>query len=69
MATYKQIQEYIKKKHGFVSKTCWIAYAKEIAGLPVGQAHNRKNPIEREEPCPPAKLPAIMDAFRHFEMI
>jgi len=30
MATYNQIQEWIKEKYGFTVKTCWIAHAKEI---------------------------------------
>lgn len=29
MATYKQIQEYIKQKHGYIPKSCWIAHMKE----------------------------------------
>jgi len=33
MATYKEVQEYIKKKYGFIVKTCWIAHVKEMCGL------------------------------------
>jgi len=33
MATYKQIQEYVKRKYGFVPKSCWIAHVKEMNGL------------------------------------
>lgn len=41
MATYKQIQEYLKYNYGFVPKTCWIAHMKEFAVfmlkmLPIG---------------------------------
>lgn len=35
MATYKDIQKYIKSQHGYEVKTCWIAHAKEIYELPV----------------------------------
>ena len=69
MATYRQIQDWVKAKHGFVPKTCWIAHCKELAGLPVREAPNRSGE-EREEPCPrEAKCDAIMAAFRHFGMV
>jgi len=69
MATYKQIEEYIKNKHGFVVKGCWIAHMKEICGLPVKIAHNRQSITERKVPCPPEKMKIIKDTFRYFEMI
>ena len=43
MATYEEIQDYIKQKYGFTPKTCWIAHVKEICGLPV-----RKKGWEKE---------------------
>ncbi len=67
MATYEQIQERIERKHGWVAQTCWIAHCKELKGLRVRQAHNRRG--AREKPCPADKRPAIFEAFRHFEMI
>lgn len=33
MATYKEIQKYVKDIHGFVPKTCWIAHMKEVCGI------------------------------------
>lgn len=33
MATYKQIQEYVKEAYCFVPKTCWIVYMKGALGL------------------------------------
>ena len=33
MATYKQIQDGVKKNYGFTVKTCWIADVKEMCGL------------------------------------
>lgn len=68
MATYKQIQEYVKLNRGFTPKSCWIAHAKEIYGLPVKTAWNRKG-HEREIPCPAEKLEAIHSAFVHFGMV
>jgi hypothetical protein len=29
MATYKQIQEYVKAEYGYQPKSCWIADVKE----------------------------------------
>jgi hypothetical protein len=68
MATYKQIQEYIKAKYGFQPKTCWIADVKEQEGLYVKHAWNRTR-NERQVPCPPEKIEYIRAALRHFRMI
>ena len=68
MATYQQIQDWVKVKHGVVPKTCWIAHCKELAGLPVRAAPNRKGK-QREVPCPRVMREPIMGAFRHFGMI
>jgi len=66
MATYKQIQAYVKGKYGFIPKTCWIAHVKEICGLPLRKAWNRVG--KRDNPCPPDKIELIIDAFRYFNM-
>lgn len=68
IATYKQIQAYVEEQYGFIPKTCWIADAKEKAGLKVRRAWNRASD-ERKNPCPPQKLNALMNAFRHYKMI
>jgi hypothetical protein len=69
MATYRQIQEWIKEKYGFTVKTCWIAHTKEICGLKPRIASNRYNAAIRLNPCPDDKLPIIREAFEHFDMI
>ena len=69
MATYKEIQEYVKSKYGFTPKTCWIAHTKEVCGLPIKIAANRYSIGSRVVPCPPDKIRAIKDAFSHFRMI
>ena len=69
MATYRQIQDWIKEKHGFAVKTCWIAHAKEIYGLKPRVAHNRQYTSIRLNPCPDDKLPVIQEALKHFGMI
>jgi hypothetical protein len=68
MATYKQIQDWVKKEYGFDPKTCWIAHVKELSGLPVRRAWNRRG-AKRENPCPPEKVESIREALRHFGMI
>ena len=69
MDIYKEIQHYVKGKYGFTVKTCWIAHAKELCGLPVKISHRRIDPNRRVNPCPEEKLPPIKDAFKHFKMI
>lgn len=68
MATYKQIQEWVKSEYDFVPKTCWIADVKHKCGLPMRKAPNRKgeDPVH---PCPKAKEGPILAALRHFGMI
>ena len=68
MATYAQIQGWVKTRYGFTSKTCWIAHCKEIYGLDRHDAPNRLG-LERVAPCPPGKQEAIKTAFRHFGML
>lgn len=69
MATYKEIQEYVKTNYGFIPKTCWIAHMKEEKGIPVKVAHNRYQTDKREKPCPNNKQTAIIEAFEYFGML
>jgi hypothetical protein len=69
MATYRQIQERIKKTDWIVVKTCWIAHVKEMCGLNPRNASNRISNTIREQPCPPAKVPIIKKTLRHFGMV
>jgi len=69
MATYKDIQNWIKENYGFVVKTCWIAHVKEICGLPVGTVPNRRNKTKRINPCPPNKVIPITQALKFLGMI
>lgn len=68
MATYLQIQNWVKQQYGFVPKTCWIAHVKEIAGIKVHKASNRLGE-ERLIPCPQAKVEPIHAAIKHFKMV
>ena len=68
MATYRQIQDWVRQQHGFVPKSCWIAHVKEMCGLPVRRSPNRRG-VERLVPCPEDKVAAIRAALRHFRML
>lgn len=35
MASYKDIQTFVKQRRGIVAQTCWIAHVKESNGLPL----------------------------------
>lgn len=69
MASYAELIKWTKAKHGFSPKTCWIAHVKADSGLPMRAAPNRRDQNRREQPCPPNRRPAIMDALKHFKMI
>ena len=64
MATYRQIQKWVRCQYGWIPKTCWIAHCKELAGLERRDAPNRDP--ERRHPCPQEKREAIFAAFRRF---
>ncbi|MEW5937150.1 MAG: hypothetical protein AB1665_04950 [Candidatus Thermoplasmatota archaeon] len=69
MATYKQIQDWIRRNYGYTVKTCWIAHVKEICGLELRNAPNRYDENIRTNPCPSEKIEPIKQAFKHFGMI
>jgi len=62
-ATDQKIQKWISRQHGFVPESAWIAHCKELFGLCApGSSHD-------ENPCPPEKVAAIKQAFRHFGLL
>lgn len=69
MATYRQIQEWVKARHRFEPKTCWIAHVKELCGLQPRKASNRKDPEVRANPCPPERVEPIKSALKYFRML
>lgn len=69
MATYKQIQNYVRERHGYTPKTCWIAHAKELNGLPIKPAPNRNQEEDRAYPCPLSYQADITAALEHFGML
>lgn len=69
MATYKQIQEYVKSHHGVSVKTCHIAHVKHMHGFKMKKAPNRIYPDSRVYECPDNFVPLIDKAMKHFGMI
>lgn len=69
MATYKQVQDYVRSNFGYTPKTCWIAHCKEIYGLAPRKSHRRLDSEQRKYPCPEEKRPEIEKAFKAMGMI
>lgn len=69
MATYREIQDDIRRLHQRAFKTCWIADVKHAHGLTTRIAHNRASHEERKHPCPAELRPIIEDSIRRFGMI
>lgn len=69
MATYREIQDYIRAHSRFVAKTCWISHVLSDHGLTNGVSGNRIDLDNRAHPCPPNKRQKVEDALRHFGMI
>jgi hypothetical protein len=69
MATYKELQKYVKEKYNCIIETCWIAHMKELQGLNPKIAPNRKSKNYRVNPCPEHIKPLIINAFKYYKMI
>jgi len=69
MATYLEIQEDVRRRHGRAVKTCWIAHVKELNGLDLRPAPNRQSAATRVNPCPPDVRPLIEDSMRRLGML
>lgn len=69
-ATYKEIQEYVLKKHGLKVSNLYISQVKRKCGIEVGVNYNLpKSEDSRQPQCPVEKEKAIKDALEHFGMI
>ena len=68
MATYKEIQKWVKNKYNYMPKTCWIAHVKELSGIPVRKAPNRIGD-QRLSPCPKNRIESIQVALKYFGLI
>jgi 23S rRNA (uracil1939-C5)-methyltransferase len=68
-ATYAEIMDYVKEKYGFSIASSFIAQVKGKAGLEKRLNYHHGSGNGRVAICPPEKKEAIMDAFRHFNLI
>lgn len=69
-ATYEEIKAYVLEKFGLKVSTLYISQIKRKCGLEVGDNYNPAKSENAKQPhCPPKKESAIMEAFRHFQMI
>ncbi|EHZ2605109.1 hypothetical protein LGE98_001432 [Salmonella enterica] len=66
MATYKQIQEYVKINYGVSVKTCHIAHVKYLNGFQMKLAPNRISADSRVYECPDKYVLYIEQAMKHF---
>jgi hypothetical protein len=62
-ATDQEIQKWISRQHGFVPESAWLLHCKEQFGLVASET------APKENPCPPDKVAAIKQAFRHFGLL
>lgn len=67
--TYKNIKQWILDKYGFNVSTLYIAQIKDKVGLEKRKNYNPGSGEGKVPVCPPEKEKAIMDAFRHFNLI
>ena len=68
-ATYVEIKDYVKEKYGYSVSSLYIAQIKDKVGLEKRENYNHGSGEGRVPECPPEKEEAIMDAFRHFNLI
>ena len=69
IATYTQIQAYIKEHYGYTAKSCWIAHMKEECGLQPKISPRRYSKEKRVHPCPTTKQADLLETFKYFKMI
>ena len=68
-ATYAEIKAYVEEKFGFKVTSLYIGQIKNKVGLEKRKNYNLGSGEGRVLTCPPEKEEAIMDAFRHFNLI
>jgi hypothetical protein len=69
-ATYPDIKAYVQDKYDINVSTLAIAQTKAKCGIIERENYNKPKSEKSKQPgCTPEKEKAIMDAFRHFQMI
>ena len=69
MATYKQIQEYIKEKYGLIAHTSYIAEVKRKHGIKMINVRSNEDTLKKAKHPTPKMTKAIEDALTHFGII
>jgi 23S rRNA (uracil1939-C5)-methyltransferase len=67
--TYKNIKQWNLDKYGFKVSKLYIAQIKDKVGLEKRKNYNPGSGDGKVPICPPEKEEAIMDAFRHNNLI
>ena len=68
-ATYAEIKAYVQEKHGIKVSSLYIGQIKDKVGIKERKNYNIGSGEGRVPTCPAEKEEAIMDAFRHFNLI
>ena len=68
-ATYTEIKEWIKSEYGLKVSSLYVAQIKDKCGMEKRLNYNVGENKNRAPKCPLEKDKAIMEAFRHFNMI
>ena len=69
MATYKQIQEYIKEKYGLIAHTSYIAEVKRKHGIKMINVRSNEDTLKKAKHPTQEMTKAIEDALIHFGVI
>ena len=68
LATNREIQKWVARRHGFLPEADWIVHCKQLFGIiPIIEVPSWKDPPAN--PCPPERQIAIKEAFEHFGML
>ncbi len=69
-ATYAEIKQYIKEKHGLNVSNLYIAQVKEKCGIDMRENFNLPKSEDSKQPkCPEEKERAILEALKHFGLV
>ena len=68
-ATYTEIKEWIKSEYDLKVSSLYVAQIKDKCGTEKRLNYNIGDNKSRVPKCPPEKEEAVMEAFRHFNMI
>ena len=69
-ATYQEIKDYIREKHGVKVSSLYIAQTKEKMGIKERENYNLPKNVDSKQPqCPKEKETMIVEALKYFKMV